>query len=216
MTARPVYENWRDQHGNPGVGPNMSTMMHGPIHSLSENFHNMAGAQNVQPDGQPQEIRDHSANGQRERLSFPPNFVHQPANNHPHAQSFPLSTSYQNMAGNLCSLVGDLYSVVDKSHDTFAQAVVTLHAQCEALLKQAQTLYRDADPKPKASIETLVSAVSAMMPLIDQQKRMAAETEDAKRSMVEKMERDGLGHMVRSWQSRPSTSSVPSASSGTQ
>jgi len=85
--------------------------------------------------------------------------------------------------------------------------VVTLHAQCESLLKQAQNLYREIDPKPKACIETLVSAVSAIMPLIDQQKVMAAETEDAKQGIIENMKGAGLGYMARSWQTAPSDSS---------
>ena len=206
MNAHAFYGPRRDQHGNYGMGPIMPPVMHGPIYNPKENFDNMIRAQNVHSDGQFQNTHDQFSNGQREQSPFPPNAIRQSNDHHPHGKSSASDIGYERVTGNLCTLAGDLYSVVDKSHDTFAQAVVTLHAQCEALLKQAQNLYREADPKPKASIETLVGAVSAMMPLIDQQKRMAAETEDAKHGIIQSMNGAGLGYMARSWQAPPSTS----------
>lgn len=205
MTARPVYENWRD---NVGPGPNMPFIMHTRISNPVGNFHDMASVQVSQYNGQHSNGHYPLPNNiHREQVPMSPNFVHRPGNQHQRSHSDASEVSYERITGSLCTLAGNLYSVVDKSHDTYAQAVVTLHAQCESLLKQAQNLYRETDPKPKACIETLVSAVSAIMPLIDQQKVMAAETEDAKQGIIESMKGAGLGYMARSWQTAPSDSS---------
>jgi len=208
MTARPVYENWRDQHGNLGVGPNMPSIMQTRMLNPVGSFHDMAAVQAAQYNGQHSKEHYLPPNDiQHEQVPMSPNFVHKPSTHHQRSHSDASDVSYERITGSLCALAGDLYSVVDKSHDTYAQAVVTLHAQCESLLKQAQNLYREIDPKPKACIETLVSAVSAIMPLIDQQKVMAAETEDAKQGIIENMKGAGLGYMARSWQTAPSDSS---------
>lgn len=208
MTARPVYENWRDQHGNLAVGPNMPSMMQTRMLNPGGNFHDMAAVQAAQHNGhQSNEHHLPPNNIQREQVPVSPNFVPNATTHHQRSHSDASEASYERITGSLCALAGDLYSVVDKSHDTYAQAVVTLHAQCESLLKQAQNLYRDTDPKPKACIETLVNAVSAIMPLIDQQKVMAAETEEAKQGIVENMKGAGLGYMAHSWQAAPSESS---------
>ena len=210
MTARPVYENWRDQHGNYGLGvnmPNMPTAMQTRISHQIENLHEMARKQSTPYLGHPPNGKYQAPNSvHRGQPPISPTFVREATDPHPSAYSSTPEVSYERMTGNLCTLAGDLYHVIDKSHDSFAQAVVTLHAQCESLLKQAQNLYRANDPKPKACIETLVGAVSAIMPLIDQQKVMAAETEDAKHGVVENMKGAGLGYMARSWQTARSDS----------
>ncbi len=208
MTTRPVYENWRDQHGNVGVGLNMPSMMQTRISNPVDNFHGKAVVQPTQHNGPHLNGHRQAPNTMhREKSPMSPNIAHKPVNHHQRSNPSASEVGYERITGNLCTLAGDLYSVVDKSHDTFAQAVVTLHAQCESLLKQAQNLYRETDPKPKACIETLVGAVSAIMPLIDQQKVMAAETEEAKQGIIDNMKGAGLGYMARSWQAAPSDSS---------
>ena len=206
MTARPVYENWRDQHGNTNGVVNMPTATHPRMLNQVENLHVMARRQSVPQDALPRNGHYQAPNSfQHGHISTSPNFVH----DHQRTNSSISEPSYEHMTGNLCAIAGDLFNAVEKSHDTFAHAVVALHAQCENLLNTARTLYRNDDPKPKAAIEALVGAVTSIMPLIDEQKALAAETEVAKQGAIVSMQAAGLGYMAHSWQG-----TAPSDSSG--
>lgn len=201
-TARPVYENWRAEHSNLGGSSNMMPAMQAQISNQVQNFHHMAG-------NQPLNMNYHApSSSQRGQTPIAPNLMPSPGSHHQRRHSATSEVSYEQMTGTLSNLVGDLYGTIDKSHDAFAQAVVTLHGQCETMLNQARTLYRETNPQHKACIETLVASVTAIMPTIDHAKLMATETENATCDIVEKMERAGLGYMTRSWAAGPDDSSA--------
>ena len=212
MTARPVYENWRDQHCNLNGAVNIPTAMQTRTSNQAENHHVMARRQSFPHDVLPRNGNYQVSNTfQRGPIPNLPIPAHEPGHNHQRDDSSTSEPSYERMTGNLCAIAGDLFSTVEKSHDAFAHAVVTLHAQCENLLGTARTLYRDNDPKPRAAIEALVGAVTAIMPLIDEQKAMAIETDEVKQRATESMQAAGLGYMAYSWQA-----TAPSDCSGSQ
>ena len=201
-TARPVYENWRAEHSNLGGGPNMTPALQAQMSNQVQNLHRVTG-------NQPLNMNYHAqSSSQRGQTPIAPNFPYSPGSHHQRRHSATSEVSNEQMLGTLSTIVENLYATIDKSHDAFAQAVVTLHGQCEDLLNHARTLHREANPQHKASIEKLVGAVTAIMPVIDHAKLMATETENATRDTVEKMERTGLGYMTRSWAAGPSDSST--------